>query len=257
MHAVLYPPTSPDAVIPDGVAPPALLFVHGGPTAAAVMQYAPQVAYFTSRGLAVVDVDYGGSSGYGRRFRAALRGQWGLVNVEDYEAVARELLASGRASGVAIRGGSAGGWTVLCALTGGSDTPFDAGVSYFGVADAQAMARQTHDFESHYLDGLLGPLPEAKQVYQDRSPSSTRTGSTGRCCCCRARTTRWCHPSRLRCSSGDRGRRVPHAYLSFAGEAHRFRRAETLRAALEAELSFYGQAWGFTPPGVPRLKLSI
>lgn len=255
VHAVLYPPTSPVAGLPDGVAPPAVVFVHGGPTAAAVMQYSPQVAFFTSRGLAVVDVDHGGSTGYGRAFREVLRGQWGVVDVEDCEAVARALVDEGLASGVAIRGGSAGGWTVLSALTRG-DSPFDAGVSYYGVADAAALARDTHDFESRYLDGLIGPLPEAQPLYDARSPLT--------------HAHRLDRPVLLLQGEDDpvvpplqaetflaalAGRGVLHAYLSFPGEAHGFRRAETVAAALEAELSFYGQVWGFDPPGVPVLPL--
>lgn len=254
--AVLYPPTSPDAALPDGTAPPAVVFVHGGPTAAALVQYSPQVAYFTSRGIAVVDVDHGGSTGYGRAFRETLRGQWGVVDVEDCEAVARALVADGLASGVGIRGGSAGGWTVLCALTRGADSPFDCGVSYFGVADAAALARDTHDFESRYLDGLIGPLPEAQEVYDARSPL-THAGRLARpVLLLQGEDDPVVPPSQAETFlSALEGGGVPHAYLSFPGEAHGFRRAETVVAALEAELSFYGQVWGFTPPGVPVLAL--
>lgn len=255
VHATLYPPTSPLAELPGGTPPPCVMLVHGGPTAAVSVRYAPEIAYFTSRGLAVVDVDYGGSSGYGRAYREALRGQWGVVDVDDCEAVARALVADGSASGVAIRGGSAGGWTVLCALTRGG-SPFQAGTSYYGVADLVPLAQDTHDFESRYLDGLVGPLPEAREVYDERSPLS--------------HVDRLDRPVLLLQGLADpvvppkqaelfltalQGTGVPHAYLAFEGEAHGFRRAETVVAALEAELSFYGQVFGFTPPGVPVLEL--
>jgi dipeptidyl aminopeptidase/acylaminoacyl peptidase len=249
-HAVLYPPTSPTARVPDGTAPPAVVFVHGGPTSSSPVLYRPDIAFFTSRGIAVVDVDHGGSTGYGRAYREALRGQWGVVDVEDCEAVARALVAQGRASAVAVRGGSAGGWTVLAALTRGG-SPFAAGTSYYGVADLTSLAATTHDFESRYLDALVPP-----DQWQARSPLT--------------RVDRLDRPVLLLQGLDDpvvppdqaerflaalEGSGVPHAYLAFAGEAHGFRRAETVVAALHAELSFYGQVMGFDPPGVPRLPL--
>jgi alpha-beta hydrolase superfamily lysophospholipase len=255
VHAVLYPPTSPDAELPDGVAPPAVLLVHGGPTAAAVVQYRPEVAFFTSRGFAVVDVDHTGSTGYGRAYRQALRGQWGVVDVEDCEAVARALLEQGEVSAVVVRGGSAGGFTVLAALTRG-DSPFAAGTSYYGVADLLAMRTSTHDFESRYLDGLLGPLPEAERVWVERSPV-THAGRLDRpVLLLQGLDDPVVPPAQAELfldALASRG--VPHAYLAFEGEAHGFRRAETVAAALEAELSFYGQVLGFEPRDVPRLKL--
>jgi dipeptidyl aminopeptidase/acylaminoacyl peptidase len=249
-HAVLYPPTSPTARVPDGTAPPAVVFVHGGPTSSSPVVYRPDIAFFTSRGIAVVDVDHGGSTGYGRTYRETLRGQWGVVDVEDCEAVARALVTQGRASAVAIRGGSAGGWTVLAALTRG-DSPFAAGTSYYGVADLTSMAATTHDFESRYLDALVPP-----EEWEARSPLT--------------RVDRLDRPVLLLQGLDDpvvppdqaerflaalEGSGVPHAYLGFPGEAHGFRRAETVVAALHAELSFYGQVMGFDPPGVPRLAL--
>lgn len=255
VHATLYPPTSPVAALPPGTAPPCVLFVHGGPTAAVSVQYSPEVAYFTSRGLAVVDVDYGGSSGYGRAYREALRGQWGVVDVDDCEAVASALVADGRAAGVAIRGGSAGGWTVLCALTRGG-SPFAAGTSYFGVADLAAMAQDTHDFESHYLDGLVGPLPEARALYDERSPLSHVDRLDRPVLLLQGLDDPVVPPNQAELFlAALAGSGVPHAYLAFEGEAHGFRRAETVVAALEAELSFYGQVFGFAPPDVPVLAL--
>jgi dienelactone hydrolase len=251
-RATYYPPTSPVAALPDGAAPPTLLLAHGGPTSSSPVRYSPQVAFFTSRGFAVVDVDYGGSTGYGRAYRDALRGQWGVVDVEDCEAVARLLMADGRASGVAIRGGSAGGWTVLAALTR-SDSPFDAGLSWFGVADAEALADQTHDFESRYLEGLLG---EDRAVWSARSPL-TRASSLDRpVLLLQGEEDPVVPPAQAEAFlAALEGSAVPRAYLLFEGEAHGFRRAETVVAALQAELSFLGQVWGFEPPGVPRLPL--
>ena len=253
--ASVYPPTSPQARLPDGAGAPYVVFVHGGPTSSSPRRYRGEIAYFTSRGIGVVDVDYGGSSGYGRAYRELLREQWGIVDVEDCEAVAAHLLDTGRATAVAIRGGSAGGWTVLAALTRGSSV-FAAGASYYGVADLVAMAEDTHDFESRYLDGLVGPLPEARAVYDERSPLS--------------HVDRLDRPVLLLQGLDDpvvppaqadlflaalKGKGVPHAYLAFAGEAHGFRRAETVVAALQAELSFYGQVMGFDPVDVPVLPL--
>ena len=254
-YAAVYPPTSPQARLPEGEGAPYVVFVHGGPTSSSPKRYSGQIAWFTSRGIGVADVDHGGSTGYGRAYRELLRGQWGVVEVDDCEAVARWLQESGRATAVAIRGGSAGGWTVLSALTRGG-SPFAAGTSYYGVADLVAMAQDTHDFESRYLDGLVGPLPEARAVYDDRSPLS--------------RVDRLDRPVLLLQGLEDpvvppaqaelflaalEGTGVPHAYLPFEGEAHGFRKAATVVAALEAELSFYGQVLGFDPPDVPVLPL--
>jgi dipeptidyl aminopeptidase/acylaminoacyl peptidase len=256
VHAHIYPPRNPQARAPEAATPPYLVFVHGGPTAQSFPVLNLDVAYFTSRGIGVIDVDYGGSSGYGRVYRQLLDGQWGVVDVEDCVAAARALVDRGDADGarVAIRGGSAGGWTTLAALT--STDFFAAGVSYFGVADPLRFVESTHDFESRYLDGLIGPLPQARDVYAERSPLS--------------------HVDRLACpvlllqGSEDEvvprsqslmfrdalaTKRIPHAYLEFEGEQHGFRKESSIIAAHEAELSFYGQVFGFDPPGVPRLEL--
>ncbi|MGI8535294.1 MAG: S9 family peptidase [Mycobacteriales bacterium] len=255
VHAAFYPPTSPVAQLPAGEAAPCVVFVHGGPTSSSPVRYWPDVAYFTSRGLAVVDVDYGGSTGYGRAYREALRGEWGVVDVEDCEAVARALTESGRASGVAIRGGSAGGWTVLAALTRGG-SPFAAGASYYGVADLLALAADTHDFESRYFDSLVGPLPEARALYDARSPLSSVDRLDRPVLLLQGLDDPVVPPAQAEVFlAALRGKGVPHAYLAFEGEAHGFRRSETVVAALEAELSFYGQVFGFTPPDVPVLPL--
>ena len=254
-YAAVYPPTSPQARLPDGEGAPYVVFVHGGPTSSSPKRYSGQIAYFTSRGIGVVDVDHGGSTGYGRAYRELLRGQWGVVEVDDCEAVARWLLETGRASSVAIRGGSAGGWTVLSALTRGGSV-FAAGTSYYGVADLVAMAQDTHDFESRYLDGLVGPLPEARAVYDERSPLSHVDRLDRPVLLLQGLDDPVVPPAQAELFlAALEGSGVPHAYLPFEGEAHGFRRAETVVAALEAELSFYGQVLGFVPPDVPVLEL--
>ncbi|WP_194408888.1 S9 family peptidase [Microbacterium cremeum] len=256
VHAFDYPPTNPGATGPDDELPPYVVFVHGGPTDHVGGAATGKIAYFTSRGIGVLDVNYGGSTGYGRAYRERLRGQWGVVDVDDVVAAARGLADMGAADPrrLAVAGGSAGGWTVLCAVTR-SDT-FAAGISRYGVADVRRLAEDTHDFEAGYLDGLVGPLPAAEQVYLDRSPLSHLD---------RLRT-----PLLLEQGLDDlvvpptqseavrdalAAREVRHAYLAFEGEGHGFRRAETVIRALEAELSFLGQVLGFDTPGVPKVEL--
>ena len=168
VHAFAYPPTNPDVVAPDGERPPYVVLVHGGPTSHVGPAPSAKTAFFTSRGIGVLDVNYGGSTGYGRAYRERLRGQWGVVDVDDVAAAASALAAAGLADPerLAIAGGSAGGWTVLAAVT--NTDVFSAGISRYGVGDARALAEDTHDFEARYLDGLIGPLPEAEAVYLDR-----------------------------------------------------------------------------------------
>jgi dipeptidyl aminopeptidase/acylaminoacyl peptidase len=251
----VYPPTSPTARLPRGEGAPYVVFVHGGPTSSSPKRYSGQIAWFTSRGIGVVDVDHGGSTGYGRAYRELLRGQWGVVEVEDCEAVARWLLDDGRASAVAIRGGSAGGWTVLSALTRGGSV-FAAGTSYYGVADLVAMAETTHDFESRYLDSMIGPLPEARAVYDERSPLSHVDRLDRPVLLLQGLDDPVVPPAQAELFlAALEGSGVPHAYLPFEGEAHGFRKPATIVAALQAELSFYGQVLGFDPPGVPVLPL--
>ncbi len=255
-HAVLYPPTSPLAELPAGVAGPYVLAVHGGPTGHTPVRYDAEIAYFTSRGIGVVEVNYGGSTGYGRPYRDALRGNWGVVDVEDCEAVARWLLDEGKASQVAIRGGSAGGWTVLAALTRGGSV-FGAGASYYGVVDLVPFASTTHDFESRYLDGLIGPLPEALDLYVERSPLTHVDRLDRPLLVLQGLDDPVVPPEQaelLIAALKQKG--VRYAYLPFAGESHGFRDAANVAASLEAELSFYGQVFGFVPPGVSVLPLS-
>jgi dipeptidyl aminopeptidase/acylaminoacyl peptidase len=249
-YALFYPPAHPELNGPEGELPPLIVEIHGGPTASAEAVFSTGVQYWTSRGFAVVDVNYGGSTGYGRAFREELLGQWGLVDVADCLAAARHLARVGRVDGerLAIRGGSAGGFTTLAALVR-DDTPFAAGADHFGVADLEALARDTHKFESRYLDRLVGPYPAARDVYVERSPIH--------------HVERLNRPLIVLQGSEDvivppaqsetivdalRERKVPVAYLLFDGEQHGFRRAENIRRALDAELSFYAQVLGFPLP---------
>lgn len=256
VHAHVYPPRSPAAVAPSGDLPPYVVFVHGGPTSNSPAVFDLEKAYFTSRGVGVVDVNYGGSSGYGRAYRERLRRQWGVVDVEDCVAVARALVESGDADGarLAIRGGSAGGWTTLAALTG-TDV-FATGASYYGVAELEHFVADTHDFESRYVDGLVGTLPEDRDVYVERAPLSHVDRLDRPVLLLQGLDDKVVPPSQAELFVEALARKgIPHAYLAFAGEQHGFRRAETVITALEAELSFYGQVFGFTPPDVPVLPL--
>jgi dipeptidyl aminopeptidase/acylaminoacyl peptidase len=257
VHAIVYPPTNPDFIAPEGELPPYVVFVHGGPTSQVMAGRDAEKAFFTSRGLGVIDVNYGGSTGYGRAYRELLREQWGIVDVEDCVAASQSLAAAGRADGarLVIRGGSAGGWTVLAALTG--TDAFAAGASYYGVAELLKFAEDTHDFESRYLDGLIGPLPQTRERYVERAPLSHVDGLSCPVLLLQGAEDRVVPPSQAELFRDALVRKaIPHAYLLFDGEQHGFRKAETVIAALSAELSFYGQVLGFDPPGVPTLALT-
>jgi dipeptidyl aminopeptidase/acylaminoacyl peptidase len=257
VHAHVYRPRSPVAEGPAEALPPYVVFVHGGPTSHSAAVLDLEKAYFTSRGIGVVDVNYGGSSGYGRAYRERLRRMWGVVDVEDCVAVVAALVGAGMADGarVAIRGGSAGGWTTLAALTG-TDT-FAAGTSYYGVAELIEFAADTHDFESRYIDGLVGSLPEDRDVYVERAPLSHVDQLSCPVLLLQGLEDKVVPPSQAeKFAEALRRKQIPYAYLAFPGEQHGFRKKETVVTALEAELSFYGQVFGFTPPGVPVLPLS-
>jgi dipeptidyl aminopeptidase/acylaminoacyl peptidase len=248
VHALYYPPTNGDFTAPAGEAPPLIVQVHGGPTGQASAAFSLANQYWTSRGFAVVDVDYGGSAGYGRAYRQRLNGRWGVVDVEDVIAAARHLADLGRVDPqrVAIHGGSAGGFTVLAALS--QSGVFKAGASFYGVADLEALARDTHKFESRYLDNLVGPYPEAKAVYEARSPLNHLDGFSAPLIIFQGADDPVVPPNQAHMiRDALRRRRLPVAYMEFAGEAHGFRRAETLIASKEAELYFLGRVFGFTP----------
>jgi dipeptidyl aminopeptidase/acylaminoacyl peptidase len=256
VHATVYPPRNPDFTAPEGELPPFVAFVHGGPTAHAQASLNLAYAFYTSRGIGVVDVNYGGSTGYGREYRNRLRGQWGVVDVEDVIACVQGLAAEGSAdlARLGIEGGSAGGWTVLAALTG-SDV-FAAGVSLYGVADLTALAEFTHDFESRYTDGLVGPLPDAQALYDERSPLKHIDQLSTPVLLLQGLDDPVVPPAQSeRFRDGLLAKGIPHAYVAFEGESHGFRKTETRIRAREASLSFYGQVLGFEVPGVPVLQL--
>lgn len=247
-YAFYYPPHNHDVDAPADEKPPLLVCAHGGPTAAASSALNLKLQYWTSRGFAVLDVNYRGSSGYGRAYRDALNGLWGIADVDDCIHGARHLVGAGQADGAraAIRGGSAGGYTALCAAT--FHDFFSAGASYYGISDLEALARDTHKFEARYLDRLVGPYPQRRACYRDRSSLY--------------------HVHRLGCPmiffqglddqvvprnqtelmvEALRSKGIPVAYVAFPGERHGFRQAENIKRALEAELYFYGRLFGFVP----------
>ncbi len=259
IHANVYPPRNPDFAAAEGELPPYAVWVHGGPTSRVPLVLDLEIAFFTSRGIGVVEVDYGGSTGYGRAYRNRLREQWGVVDVEDCAAVAQALVAEGTADPrrLAIRGGSAGGWTTGAALT--SVDTFACGTISFPILDLTGWSAggETHDFESRYLETLVGPLAQVPDRYRDRSPVSRVDRISAPFLLLQGLDDVICPPVQCeRFLDGIAGRGVPHAYLTFDGEGHGFRRLETIVTCLEAELSLYGQVFGFTPPSVPRLELT-
>ncbi|MGI8984705.1 MAG: alpha/beta hydrolase family protein [Acidimicrobiales bacterium] len=246
-HALFYPPANPTVTGPPGERPPLVVTSHGGPTAQASTALNLRTQFWTSRGFAVVDVDYRGSSGYGRAYRRQLDGQWGVVDVDDCLAAARHLAGAGEVDGrrMVVRGSSASGLTALLALTRGL---FAAGASLYGVADLAALAADTHKFEARYLDGLVGPWPEAAATYRDRSPLTHAGELSAPLIIFQGLDDRVVPPAQAEVLvAALRRAGVPFAYLTFEGEGHGFRRAETIQRVMEAELSFYGQVLGFTP----------
>ena len=245
-HGFFYPPQNPDYRAPDNEKPPLIVKSHGGPTSAASTALSLSIQYWTSRGFAVLDVNYGGSTGYGRQYRERLNKKWGIVDVDDCVNGARYLAERGEVDGnrLIITGGSAGGYTTLGALT--FRKVFKAGASHFGISDLESMARDTHKYESQYLTGLLGPYPGRKDIYYDRSPIN--------------------FPERLSCPviffqgledkvvppdqaekmvDAIRGKGIPVSYVAFAGEQHGFRQAKNIKRALDGELYFYSRVFRF------------
>ncbi len=243
-----FAPTNPSFRAPEGELPPLIVTSHGGPTSNAFSGLQTGIQLFTSRGYAVLDVDYGGSTGYGRAYRERLAGEWGIVDVDDCVAGAKFLAEQGLVDGrrQAIRGGSASGFTTLAALA--FTKQFDAGCTYFGLGDLRAFVKDTHKFESRYLESLVGPWPEAEQKYLDRSPSLHAEKITA--------------PVLVQQGADDKvvpveeaerivdalfERRIPHAYLLYEGEDHGFRASASIIRSFGAELSFYAQVFGFEP----------
>lgn len=247
-HAFYYPPRNDGFVAPEGELPPLIVQVHGGPTGAVTAEFSSKIQYWTSRGFAIADVNYGGSSGYGRAYRERLKGQWGVVDVQDVVAAARFLGEQRKADPrrLIIRGGSAGGYTVLAALS--QTDVFRTGADYFGVSDLSALARDTHKFESRYLDGLVAPYPAGKAIYEARSPLTHLSGFKAPLLVLQGADDPIVPPNQAHmivAALKQRGAAV--AYIEFEGESHGFRKAESIIRATEAELYFYGQVLGFTP----------
>jgi dipeptidyl aminopeptidase/acylaminoacyl peptidase len=246
-HALLYPPSSARYQAREGERPPLIVICHGGPTGSASTALNPGIQFWTSRGFAVLDVNYRGSTGYGRAYRKALDGQWGVVDVEDCVAGARTLAERGIVDGkrMAIRGSSAGGFTVLCALA--FHDVFAAGASHYGVSDLEALAKDTHKFESRYLDTLVGPYPERRDLYLARSPLFAAARIACPVIFFQGQDDRVVPPDQTeRMTSALRARGLLAPMLLFPGEQHGFRRKETITAALEAELDFYREVFAIT-----------
>ncbi len=247
-HAFYYPPTNPEFRAPAGERPPLIVKSHGGPTGATSSELRLANQFWTSRGFGLCDVNYGGSTGYGRAYRERLNGRWGEVDVEDCLNAARFLVADGKAdeNRLAITGGSAGGYTTLCALT--FHDLFRAGASHYGISDLEALAKDTHKFESRYLDRLVGPYPEAAALYRARSPIHHVDRLSCPCIFFQGLEDAVVPPDQAELMvEALRNKGLPVAYLAFAGEQHGFRRAETIQTVLRAELTFYGRIFGFEP----------
>jgi len=256
-HALYFAPANPHYTAPVDEKPPLIVLAHGGPTSAARSQLSLVQRFWTSRGFAVVDVNYRGSSGYGRAYRKKLNAQWGIVDVEDCVAAAQYLVQRGDvdARRLIIRGGSAGGFTVLTALA--MHDTFTAGASLYGVADLKALAEDTHKFESRYLDTLIGRWPEDADIYERRSPINHLEGFSAPMIVLQGDEDTIVPPnqSRMIVDALDT-RNIPVAYLEFKGEQHGFRKAETITKATLSELAFYGRVFGFTPEGdIPELDI--
>lgn len=249
VHAFVYPPHNPDYAAPDGELPPFVVFAHGGPTSRGKMVVNLEIAYFTSRGIGVVDVQYGGSTGFGRAYRERLDGTWGVVDVQDCATAARGLVAAGIADPhrIGIRGGSAGGWTAAASL-GTEPDLYRVAAIYFPVLDAVEWRRMgTHDFESRYLDTLLGPWPEAEHRYREQAPIHHVDKIRAPFVLLQGLDDNICPPAQAqRLLDQLRDGQVEYEYLTFAGERHGFRKAETMIACLEAELSHYAKAFGLS-----------
>jgi dipeptidyl aminopeptidase/acylaminoacyl peptidase len=249
-QAWFYPPHLPGHAVPAGERPPLIVMLHGGPTSHVGPAFKVGVQFWTSRGFAVVDVNYGGSTSFGRAYRERLRGQWGVVDLQDAVAAVDDLVARGWVDGgrVAIRGGSAGGFSVLCGLA--FTDRFAAGINYFGVADLETLATDTHKFESRYLDSLVAPLPEGRAVYRERSPVLHMNRCHGALLTLQGSDDKAVPPQQSRAIvDAARAAGCPVAYVEFEGEGHGFRQAANLVRAMQLELAFLGRVFGFQPAG--------
>ncbi len=248
-HAFYYPPASTDSEGPADERPPLRVVCHGGPTAHRGPTFTPNFLFWTQRGIGVVDVNYRGSSGYGRAYRRALNGRWGEIDWQDCVAAAHYLAEQGETDLACtwVEGGSAGGYVVLCALAF-DPTAFAAGVSLFGVADAEALAAETHKFESHYCDSLIGPYPERADLYRERSPIHFSDRLERPLLLLQGLDDKVVPPSQAEMMAAALdSKEVPYAYLAFEGEGHGFRKQENVRRAIEATLEFVSRVFGFEP----------
>jgi dipeptidyl aminopeptidase/acylaminoacyl peptidase len=228
--------------------PPLVVMVHGGPTGSTATALRMSIQYYTSRGIAVLDVNYGGSTGYGRKYRERLAGKWGVVDVDDACNGAKHLAAAGRVDGrrLAITGGSAGGYTALSCLA--FRKVFAAGASHFGISDCEALAKETHKFESRYLDRLIGPYPERRDIYVERSPIHHVEGLSCPVIFFQGLDDKIVPPNQAqRLVDALRENGLPVAHVEFEGESHGFRKAENIRRAIEGEFYFFSRIFGFTP----------
>ena len=245
-HGFFYPPQNPDYRAPDNEKPPLIVKSHGGPTSAASTALSLSIQYWTSRGFAVLDVNYGGSTGYGRQYRERLNRKWGIVDVDDCVNGARYLAERGEVDGnrLIITGGSAGGYTTLGALT--FRKVFKAGASHFGISNLESMARDTHKYESQYLTGLLGPYPERKDIYYDRSPINFSERLSCPVIFFQGLEDKVVPPDQAETMvDAIRGKGIPVSYVAFAGEQHGFRQAKNIKRALDGELYFYSRVFRF------------
>jgi dipeptidyl aminopeptidase/acylaminoacyl peptidase len=245
-HAFFYPPQNQDYQTPSTEKPPLIVKSHGGPTSSTSSTLNLRIQYWTSRGFAVLDVNYGGSTGYGREYRQRLKDNWGIVDVDDCTNGARYLAAQGLVDGarLAIAGGSAGGYTTLAALTF-RDT-FRAGASYYGISDLEALAKDTHKFEARYLDGLIGPYPERQDLYKMRSPIHFTDKLSCPVIFFQGSEDKVVPPNQAEMMvEALKNKGLPVAYILYEGEQHGFRRAENIKRTLEGELYFYSRIFGF------------
>jgi len=247
-HALYYPPRNADVEGPPNAKPPLVVHSHGGPTSAVVPVYNLEFQYWTSRGFALVDVNYRGSTGYGREYRDMLRGEWGVADVDDCVNAARHLIDEGLADPehVAITGGSAGGFTTLLALT--KKDFFRAGASHFGVGDLESFRNETHKFESRYLETLVGPYPERADLYRERSAVNFADHLSCPIILFQGLDDRVVPPDQSEeFVAACKAKKLPYAYIAFEGEQHGFRRAPNIRRSIDAEFYFYSRIFGFEP----------
>ena len=257
VHAFYYPPKNPNFIAPENTLPPTIVRLHGGPTGATNAAFRANRQFWTSRGFAIIDINYGGSTGYGRDYRERLRGQWGVVDIDDTEAALDFLVKEGRADRekLLIAGGSAGGYSVLVALS--QHDIFAAGANYFGISDLEVLGRDTHKYESRYLDSLIGRYPEDIDIYKARSPINSLDGFNSPLITFQGLLDEVVPPNQSELIvTALREKGVPVAYYPYEGEYHGFGKKENIIHSLESELVFYGRILGFTPAGeLPEIQI--